>query len=89
MSSETFDKLRAQLELQEWPNVYLFKFIVPNSSHTIAQATALFSDLSELNFHESKTGKYVSVTAKEMMLTVDDIIAVYNKAADIEGIISL
>lgn len=89
MSSETFDKLRAQLELQEWPNVYLFKFIVPNSSHAIAQATALFSDLSELNFHESKTGKYVSVTAKEMMLTVDDIIAVYNKAADIEGIISL
>jgi putative lipoic acid-binding regulatory protein len=89
MSSDPFDKLRAQLELQEWPNVYLFKFIVPNNSHAIAQATALFDDLSELNFHESKTGKYVSVTAKEMMLTVDDIIAVYNKAAAIEGIISL
>lgn len=89
MSSDPFDKLRAQLELQEWPNVYLFKFIVPNNSHAIAQATALFDDLSELSFHESKTGKYVSVTAKEMMLTVDDIIAVYNKAAAIEGIISL
>ncbi len=89
MSSDPFDKLRAQLELQEWPNVYLFKFIVPNNSHAIAQAAALFDDLSELNFHESKTGKYISVTAKEMMLTVDDIIAVYNKAAAIEGIISL
>jgi hypothetical protein len=89
MSSDTFDNLRSQLELQEWPNVYLFKFIVPNNSHAIAQATALFSDLSELNYHESKTGKYVSVTAKEMMMTVDDIIAVYNKAAAIEGIISL
>lgn len=89
MSSDPFDKLRAQLELQEWPDVYLFKFIVPNSSHAIAQATALFSDLTELNFHESKTGKYVSVSAKEMMLNVDDIIAVYHKAAAIEGIVSL
>ena len=89
MSSDPFESLRIQLELQEWPNVYLFKFIVPNNSHAIAQATALFDDLTELNFHESKTGKYISVTAKEMMLDVDSIIAVYHKASAIEGILSL
>ncbi len=89
MSSDPFDKLRVQLELQEWPNVYLFKFIVPNNPHAIAQATALFDDLTELNFNESKTGKYVSVTAKEMMLDVDSIIAVYHRASAIEGILSL
>ena len=89
MSSDPFDKLREQLELQEWPNVYLFKFIVPNDPHSIARATALFDELSELDYHESKTGKYVSVSAKEMMLDVDSIIAVYKKASTIEGIVSL
>ena len=24
------EKLKIQLELQEWPDVYMFKFIVPN-----------------------------------------------------------
>jgi len=89
MDSDSFSKLREQLELQEWPNVYLFKFIVPNTPQALAQATALFSDLSEMNFNESKTGKYISVTAKEMMMNVDDIIDVYLKASKIEGIVSL
>jgi len=89
MDSDTFSKLREQLELQEWPNVYLFKFIVPNTPQALAQVTALFSDLSEINFNESKTGKYISVGAKELMLNVDSIIEVYNNAAKIEGIISL
>lgn len=89
MNSDSFSKLREQLELQEWPNVYLFKFIVPNTPHALAQAAALFTDLSEINFNESKTGKYISVTAKEMMLNVDDIIEVYINASKIEGIVSL
>jgi hypothetical protein len=89
MNSDSFSKLREQLELQEWPNVYLFKFIVPNTPQALAQATALFTDLSEMNFNESKTGKYISVTAKEMMINVDDIIEVYINASKIEGIVSL
>ena len=89
MNSDSFSKLKEQLELQEWPNVYLFKFIIPNNSHALAQATALFTDLSEINFNESKTGKYVSVSAKEMMLSVDAIIEVYMQASKIEGIVSL
>ena len=24
------EKLKIQLELQEWPDIYMFKFIVPN-----------------------------------------------------------
>lgn len=89
MNLDSFQKLREQLELQEWPNVYLFKFIVPNHPDLIARTTALFTDLAELSFNESKTGKFVSVTAKEMMLDVDSIISIYHEAAAIEGIISL
>jgi hypothetical protein len=86
---ETLEKLRIQLEQQEWPAVYLFKFIVPNESEAIAQCTALFNESTELVMHPSKTGKYMSFSAKEMMLEVDSIIEVYRKAASIKGIISL
>ncbi|AEA42282.1 DUF493 family protein [Fluviicola taffensis] len=89
MSEGTFDKLREQLELQEWPNVYLFKFIVPNTPHLLAQTTALFDETAHIQFHESSNAKFVSVSVKEMMLDVDSIIEVYNKAQKIEGIISL
>lgn len=89
MSEDIFGNLREQLALQEWPNVYLFKFIVPNDTHTLAQAIALFNTEAEMTFHESKTGKYISVSAREVMLDVDSIIAVYENAAKIKGVVSL
>ena len=84
-----FDALRVQLELLEWPNVYLFKFIVPNDNQHLAQVSALFDENSEVVFHESQTGKYVSVSAKEIMLSAQTIIEVYERASKIPGIISL
>ncbi|MDG1332763.1 MAG: DUF493 domain-containing protein [Crocinitomicaceae bacterium] len=87
--SNPYDKLKIQLELQEWPNVYLFKFIVPNSSEKIAQATALFDDSAELNLRESSKGTYMSVSAKELMMDVDSIIEKYNRASEIEGLVAL
>ncbi len=83
------DSLKEKLELSEWPNVYLFKFIVPNESESVALVTALFDENSEMVIHPSKTGKYISVSAKEMMLDVDSIILIYKKASLIKGIISL
>lgn len=87
--SNPYDKLRIQLELQEWPNVYLFKFIVPNTSEKIAKATALFDEGTDLNLRESSKGTYMSVSAKEMMLSVDSIIEKYNRASEIEGLVAL
>lgn len=84
-----FDKLKEQLEQQEWPNVFLFKFIVTNTPDKIALTTALFDETADITFHPSKNGKFVSISAKEMMLNVDSIMAVYDKASKIEGIISL
>ena len=90
MSEEgVFDKLRLQLEQEEWPNVYLFKFIVPNSPDMIARAATLFNDTADIAFHESKNGNYVSLSVKELMLDVDSIIEIYQRAAEIKGLISL
>lgn len=82
-------RLRVQLEQQEWPDIYLFKFIVPNEKEKIAQVTVLFNDSSDLVMHPSRTGKYMSVSAKELMLDVDSIIKVYLEAGKIEGLIAL
>lgn len=86
---DPYIKLREQLELQSWPGVYFFKFIVPNESERVAKVTALFDDANDLQLQPSKTGKYMSVGAKELMLDVDSIIDKYKEAAKIEGLISL
>ncbi len=82
--------LRKQLEQEDWPNVYMFKFIIPNSSENIAQTIALFNEESaEITIHESKTGKFASISAKELMLDVDSIIAKYENATKIKGLMAL
>ncbi len=87
--NDPYETLRVQLELQEWPNVYLFKFIVPNDSEKLAKITALFNNSTDLHLQPSKTGKYISVSAKELMLDVNSILEKYKKAALVEGIIPL
>jgi 3-deoxy-D-manno-octulosonic acid (KDO) 8-phosphate synthase len=86
---QVLEKLKIQLELQEWPDVYMFKFIVPNQSDKVAQVTALFNNSTDIVMHPSKTGKYISVTAKELMLDVNSILVKYEEAALIEGLIAL
>ena len=89
MNEDVFAKLKVQLEQLEWPNVYLFKFIVPNNPESVARTVALFDEASEIEYHESKNAKFISVSAKEMMLSADSIMEIYEKAKDIPGIISL
>lgn len=87
--SDPYLNLKKQLVLLEWPNVYLFKFIIPNKPEAIAKTTALFDGAVDLKLQPSKTGKYVSISAKEMMLDVDSIIDKYNKSSSIEGLMAL
>lgn len=67
----------------------MFKFIIPNENEKMAQVSALFDENSEIAYHNSSQGKYVSVSVKEVMLSADSVIEVYEKASKIEGIISL
>ena len=90
MSQDLFKGLREKLEERPWPNLYLFKFIVPADAKSIAATEALFdSTVAQVELRRSKTGKFVSVSAKEMMMDVDSIIARYEKAVQIEGLMAL
>jgi len=80
------DKLNQQ---HTFPTLYLFKFIVPNDNQKLAQTEALFGAEAQVTIRESSKGNFVSVTGKEVMISVESIIDRYKKAEKIEGIVSL
>lgn len=81
-----FEKLKEQLELQEWPAVYLFKFITIQEK--VSEILPLFKD-GEVSTKRSSKGKYISVSVKMMMFSADQIIEKYRSVAHIKGVISL
>ncbi|UCS94473.1 DUF493 domain-containing protein [Echinicola marina] len=84
-----FDKKAFKTKLEEqnsFPALYMFKFIVPKGKE--AEVASLLPN-NEISLKESAKGTYVSVTIKAMMPDSDSILGIYEKAAKIEGIISL
>ena len=89
-SEEFYADLRIKLEEQHnFPSMYIFKFIVPNDNHKLALAEALFGPESQVTIRQSSKGNFISVTGKEVMISADKVIERYQKAAEIEGIVSL
>lgn len=87
---EQFEKLREQLNKEkDWPTIYMFKFIIPADNRKIALVESKFSDEAIITQKESSTGKYMSITIKEAMLSADSIIEKYKEMEGIEGLISL
>ena len=84
---ESLWKLKLVLdETVEFPTEYLFKFIVP--------VTEIHKVLIHLNdFHveqkSSSNGNYISVTAKKVFISSDEIILVYRSVGTIKGLIAL
>lgn len=90
MEKDFYTNLKEKLDLQHtWPNVYMFKFIIPADNHKLAQVEALFGSEAQLTTRQSRSNKFISITAKEMMMSSNEIIAIYKKAEKIEGIIQL
>lgn len=85
--SQQFQKLKEQLELEEWPSLYLFKFIAPSSDETIATIKAMFEEESEISLRPSSKGTYTSISVREIMMSAESVIEKYEKAAKIKGVI--
>ena len=84
-----FEKLYEQLEQEDWPKMYFFKFIAPSDSRTIALVTNIFEDENNITLRPSTKGNYTSISVKEVMMSAEAVIEVYEKAAQIKGVISL
>ncbi len=85
-----FDSLRERLGELSFPSVYMFKFIVKSDLQKIAQIESLFQpEKAEIIRKESSKGAFISISVKEVMLSPDEIISVYEKASKIHGVITL
>ncbi|WP_233244152.1 DUF493 family protein [Brumimicrobium oceani] len=84
-----FDKLKIQLDLQEWPRLYLFKFISPSDNKKIALITGMFDENSDIKIRPSSKGTYTSISVKEVMMSSERVIDLYEKASKIDGVIIL
>ncbi len=74
------------LETTSFPTVYMFKLIVPSENRTIALVENIFEADTDIHTKESDKGKYTSITAKQVVVNVDEIIEVYKKASAIKGV---
>ncbi|MBD3629188.1 DUF493 family protein [Cyclobacterium sp.] len=86
---KNFDTVAFKERLEDqnsFPALYMFKFIVPNGKES--EIAALLPN-NEMKVKTSSKGNYVSATIKAMMPDSQSIIDVYEKAAKIEGVISL
>lgn len=89
-NNEQYDKLRELLNKENnWPMVYMFKFIIPADNQKIALIESKFSDEAVISHKDSSNGKYFSITVKEVMLSADAIIDKYKEMKNIEGLITL
>ncbi|MBL0138479.1 MAG: DUF493 family protein [Bacteroidetes bacterium] len=75
-------------KIGNWPQVYMFKFIVPADNKRIALVESKFSNESVITKKESANGKYISITIKEVMLSADSIIEKYKEMEGIEGLMA-
>jgi putative lipoic acid-binding regulatory protein len=91
MATNTFDELRKKLEesIKSFPYIYMFKFIIKSDNRTMALVEAIFDNDADITQKQSSKGNYISITVKQVVMSVDEIIDIYEKAAVIEGVISL
>ena len=77
-------------ENYSWPCLYMFKFICPAKNENIAHLESLFnSESSEVIIRQSSKGNFVSVTAKEIMLSPEKVLNRYKEVEQIPGLLSL
>ena len=84
-------KLKAQLDdTTKFPADYMYKFIVPTDANQVQQVQDLFNNRGAvINTKKSKTGKYISLSVVLKVENSDKVIAYYQEAEKIKGIISL
>lgn len=70
----------------QWPTVYMFKFVVPKDK--VAEFNQVFEQES-VKSKESKAGNYMSFTMNKMINTSQEVVDIYLKAKNIEGLIAL
>lgn len=89
--AQDLQKIKKMLDDQhDWPSVFMFKFVVPSENEKIARVEALVSTkTAEVRRKTSAKGNYTSITIKEVMVSAQAVLDVYEEAQEIDGLIAL
>jgi hypothetical protein len=87
MKDTSFDSFRSSLDANyDWPCLFPFKFIVPREqAQTVLD---LFAD-DPVRANESSGGRFIAYTMEMHMHSCDEVIAIYQRVAQVPGVISL
>jgi uncharacterized protein len=90
-TEDFYNRLREELNnTSTWPSEYLFKFIVPTDPKKVEEVENAFDNMGAvIQTHQSKTGKYTSLSVNVTMTNPDNVVQKYIEVSNIEGIISL
>lgn len=88
---EFYADLKKQLEENHnFPEDYLFKFIITNDSEKLTDIYKVFDELKySINTRESSNGKYISCSIQCFVLDADQVIRLYQEVSKIEGVVML
>ncbi len=90
MTEDELEKFKTKLvETMTFPSVYMFKFIVASEHRNIALVESLFGSETVLHTKDSRNRRYTSVTAKQVVVSAEEIIDIYKKASLIKGVMFL
>jgi uncharacterized protein len=84
MINEKFKELLEQS--YHWPDYYEFKFIVKSDDKTLVLEKLVGYEIGE---KPSKEGKYISITARKLMKSTEEVVQIYEVISTIKGVISL
>lgn len=89
--TDFFHSLRDKLtENHNFPEDYVFKFIVPSDSEKVSEILRIFDGLKyTLSNRESSNGKYTSCTMNCFVMDAEQVIDIYKKVGTLEGVIML
>lgn len=88
---EFYESLKTKLEgNHNFPEDYLYKFIFPNENTKLTELYQVFDQIKyTISTRESKNGKYISASILAFVMDADQVINLYKKVAEIEGVVML
>ena len=88
---EFYSKFHIQLlESQAWPGIYMFKFVVKSEALHLETLKSYFNGKQAEFFEKLSLKKtFTSLTIKVEMKSADEVISIYKKASQLEGIMAL
>lgn len=89
--ADFYNNFRQKLiDIEQFPSIYTFKFIVPADADKKAEVEKIFEHPStKISTKDSKTGKYNSLTVETFVQSADEVIDYYKKVSAIDKVIML